>query len=217
MARLPGNKFKIYGLVAFLVGAGLLLTLRFKSIFGQESIIILLESPQEMDSLRAALEDEGCFGALTQRLAYSSIWHIGSTSNGSGFKHVFYFGGKKRSMERVEGVTAKTILDESGKYKVSMIGEEFAHRELGSNPDLRDAQGLEILKAALGDDGVRNQILVSLREESLQLHSVVVQTIKPNSSFNLLLSGALPNQQTLRMTWQVLKDSADSPYVFLND
>jgi hypothetical protein len=202
MTCLPWSKFRIYGLAAFLAIASLLLVLRFKTIFGQDIILNSIYSVQQMDSLRGALSDDRSFGALKERLSFSSIWHVGSIEEGSGFKHVFYFAGKKRDLARVEGVEVTTVPDGMGRYQVSAIREVFAHQDLGNLPELRDSQGLEILKAALENEGVRSQVLASLSDKNLQFHSIKVETLQPDSRFKLTFSAPLPDQKTFEMNWR---------------
>ena len=214
--RPSGRRLGVYGALSVLLVMALHLAFRFKSISGQDIIVFSIYSSQQMDSLRAALSDEGSLGALGERLSYSYIWHVGSTDQGSGFKHIFYFAGKKRSMTRVEGLAVTTVLDGSI-YRVSKVEEEFAHQDLGNPPEIRDVRGLEVLKAALEDEGVRSKILLSLQDQKLQFHRIEVLTIHPDSKFKLSVSAPVPDHQTVELKWDVLKESAGSPYVFLND
>ncbi len=189
-------------------------------ILGQglpDPFIIFLYSKEQVDSLQALFNDPECSAALEERLAYSAIWHIGSTPESGGFKHVFFFAGRSRHTARLEGLVVRTVL-EGGAYKVSAVSQEYSFKPLGSQPAIRDPRGFEVIRAAFNDPVVRASLLDFIRQRELNLHAFFVEPLPPDQRFRLSFAGSSgAGGETFVQNWAVQADPAGSGYDFSSE
>ena len=203
------------GLLA--IGAAALMP-RCRTAFGQGGIlddfIIFLRASSQVESLRAVLTATESAGRIDDLISRSAIWHIETIPDKDemGFRHVLFFAGRNRTTTRLYGLIVDTRLVADG-YHVVGLDHEFNYLTLGGRPMVRDATGLDVLRAALEEQELTSDVTSYLASVSVNLRTMSVDPAG-DRRFQLTFQPRPGNEQPPPPVWTAAWDSTSSRYAF---
>ncbi len=128
----------------------------------------------QIDSLYAILADQESFDSLSGLLEYNSLWDFCIHEEGEGAVHIFSFAGKEPHMSRVQTLAFTVFPDQSlpAGSRVEGPGHGFSYLTGDRHPVATNRECLKILRAAFGDDRVKDRFKDFLEFDPIESMSV---------------------------------------------